>query len=203
MVERVLAALRAAGPEARGHRPLRLRHGPRAAPRRPRRRARPLPRRRRPHQPRGRRAAPTCLFTRASGGGVEALAVELAERSALTLEHARGWLAHVGLAGARRGHRGRRRDRRARPPGPARRRAPHRRRGAQLARLPPHAGRRRHGVARGDDRARQRRSPASTPRSPPSSACPVEQGLVDGAPAGLDAGRVTVAAGLAVEEAPA
>ena len=32
---------------------------------------------------------------------------------------------------------------------------------------------------------------------------PVEQGLVDGAPAGIDAGRVTVAAGLALEEAPA
>jgi type IV pilus assembly protein PilM len=39
----------------------------------------------------------SCLFTRASGGGVEALAVELAETSQLTLEHARGWLEHVGL----------------------------------------------------------------------------------------------------------
>ena len=38
-----------------------------------------------------------CLFTRASGGGLEMLAVELAERSQLTLEHARGWLSHVGL----------------------------------------------------------------------------------------------------------
>ena len=44
-----------------------------------------------------------CTFARASGGGVEALAVELAERSALTLEHAHGWLAHVGVAGAGRG----------------------------------------------------------------------------------------------------
>ena len=43
---------------------------------------------------------------------------------------------------------GRRRDRRARPPGPARRRAPDRRRGAQLAGLPPHAGGRRQRVAR-------------------------------------------------------
>jgi hypothetical protein len=32
---------------------------------------------------------------------------------------------------------------------------------------------------------------------------PVEQGLVDGAPGGVDAGRVTVAAGLALMEAPA
>jgi type IV pilus assembly protein PilM len=39
----------------------------------------------------------TCLFTRASGGGVEALAIELAETAQLTLEHARGWLEHVGL----------------------------------------------------------------------------------------------------------
>lgn len=38
-----------------------------------------------------------CLFTRVVGGGLEAIAVELAERKALTLEHARGWLTHVGL----------------------------------------------------------------------------------------------------------
>jgi type IV pilus assembly protein PilM len=38
-----------------------------------------------------------CLFTRVVGGGLEALAIELAERRALTLEHARGWLDHVGL----------------------------------------------------------------------------------------------------------
>jgi type IV pilus assembly protein PilM len=41
-----------------------------------------------------------CVFTRASGDGVEALAVELAERCRLTLEHARGWLEHVGLSQA-------------------------------------------------------------------------------------------------------
>jgi type IV pilus assembly protein PilM len=39
----------------------------------------------------------TCLFTRVVGGGLEAIAIELAERKALTLEHARGWLTHVGL----------------------------------------------------------------------------------------------------------
>lgn len=39
----------------------------------------------------------TCLFTRVVGGGLEAIAVELAERKALTLEHSRGWLRHVGL----------------------------------------------------------------------------------------------------------
>ncbi len=39
----------------------------------------------------------TCTFTRVVGGGIEALAVELAERRGLTLDHARGWLTHVGL----------------------------------------------------------------------------------------------------------
>jgi type IV pilus assembly protein PilM len=39
----------------------------------------------------------TCLFTRSSTGGLELLAVELAERRRLTLEHARAWLQHVGL----------------------------------------------------------------------------------------------------------
>lgn len=41
-----------------------------------------------------------CLFTRASGGSLDALAVELAERCTLTLDHARGWLEHVGLTEA-------------------------------------------------------------------------------------------------------
>lgn len=39
----------------------------------------------------------TCVFTRAVPGGVEALAAALGERRALTLEHARQWLTHVGL----------------------------------------------------------------------------------------------------------
>jgi type IV pilus assembly protein PilM len=42
----------------------------------------------------------TCLFTRPSGGGVEAIAIELAESCELTLDHARGWLEHVGLQNA-------------------------------------------------------------------------------------------------------
>jgi type IV pilus assembly protein PilM len=40
----------------------------------------------------------TCIFTRAVPGGVEALAGALAERRGLTLEHARQWLSHAGLA---------------------------------------------------------------------------------------------------------
>jgi type IV pilus assembly protein PilM len=38
-----------------------------------------------------------CLFTRVSSAGLESMAIDLAERQALTLEHARGWLIHVGL----------------------------------------------------------------------------------------------------------
>ena len=39
-----------------------------------------------------------CGFTRVAGSGLESLAAELAERRELTLEHARMWLHHVGLA---------------------------------------------------------------------------------------------------------
>ena len=39
-----------------------------------------------------------CLFTRVSQFGIEGIAQRLAERRALTLEHARQWLTHVGLS---------------------------------------------------------------------------------------------------------
>jgi type IV pilus assembly protein PilM len=39
-----------------------------------------------------------CLFTRAAAGGLDATAATLAERRGLTLEHARQWIQHVGLA---------------------------------------------------------------------------------------------------------
>jgi type IV pilus assembly protein PilM len=41
--------------------------------------------------------ASTCLFTRIASFGIEGMAQSLAERRQLTLEHARQWLAHVGL----------------------------------------------------------------------------------------------------------
>ena len=67
----------------------------------------------------------TCLFTRVVGGGLEAIAVELAERRGLTLEHARGWLRHVGLATPLERGRGRRPEIVGRRPHrPARRRPP-------------------------------------------------------------------------------
>jgi type IV pilus assembly protein PilM len=39
----------------------------------------------------------TCVFTRVIQHGTESLAASLAERRGLTLEHAHGWLTHVGL----------------------------------------------------------------------------------------------------------
>jgi type IV pilus assembly protein PilM len=39
----------------------------------------------------------TCVFTRVASQGIESIAAELAERRGLTLEHAHGWLKHVGL----------------------------------------------------------------------------------------------------------
>ena len=38
-----------------------------------------------------------CLFTRVTTNGTESMAVDLAERRGLTLEHAHGWLKYVGL----------------------------------------------------------------------------------------------------------
>jgi type IV pilus assembly protein PilM len=39
-----------------------------------------------------------CLFTRAAAGGLEGAVHSLSERKGLTLEHARQWMSHVGLA---------------------------------------------------------------------------------------------------------
>ncbi|HYM57970.1 MAG TPA: type IV pilus assembly protein PilM [Solirubrobacteraceae bacterium] len=39
-----------------------------------------------------------CLFTRAAAGGLDSLVTILAERRGLTLEHARQWISHVALA---------------------------------------------------------------------------------------------------------
>jgi type IV pilus assembly protein PilM len=38
-----------------------------------------------------------CLFTRAASGGLDAIVNSLTERRGLTVEHARGWIQHVGL----------------------------------------------------------------------------------------------------------
>ena len=38
-----------------------------------------------------------CLFTRAAAGGIDAITQTLSQRRGLTMEHARGWMQHVGL----------------------------------------------------------------------------------------------------------
>ena len=38
-----------------------------------------------------------CRFTRVAAGGLESIVAQLAERRALTLDHSRQWLGHVGL----------------------------------------------------------------------------------------------------------
>jgi type IV pilus assembly protein PilM len=38
-----------------------------------------------------------CLFTRAAAGGLDSMVHTLVERSALSVEHARQWMGHVGL----------------------------------------------------------------------------------------------------------
>ena len=39
-----------------------------------------------------------CLFTRAATGGLDTMVATLVDRRGLTVEHARGWMQHVGLA---------------------------------------------------------------------------------------------------------
>ena len=128
----------------------------------------------------------TCLFTRTSGGGLEALAVELAERQRLTLEHARAWLEHVGLDQPLE-------DIDGDPAIVAEARsvladgsAAHRRRGPQLAGLPPRAGRRRRASSRvvlTGPRGRRARPPRS-PRRRARPARDQRRGL--GGPEGVE-----------------
>jgi type IV pilus assembly protein PilM len=144
----------------------------------------------------------TCLFTRASGGGVEALAVELAETCALTLEHARAWLEHVGLQSAIENVDG---------DGEI----------VQVARRVMLDGARRIAaeirnsldfyLAQGGSAVVERAVLTGPASAIPGFdvalsselGLPVTVGRIDGAPDSLDAGRVVVAAGLAIEEAVA
>ena len=143
-----------------------------------------------------------CTFARASGSGVEALAVELAERSALTLEHAYGWLAHVGVQDPVEDITGDRQivehTRQILLDG-VRRIASEVRSSLDFHRMQEDAGAVSRAVMTGPASA----IPGFDVALASELGIPVEQGLVDGAPAGVDAGRVTVAAGLALMEAPA
>jgi len=144
----------------------------------------------------------TCSFARASGSGIEAIAVDLAERCQLTLEHTRAWLAHVGLetpidqiegdaeivAQARRvlldG---------------ARRIAADVRGSLDFHRMQDEAASVSRALLTGSAVA----IPGFAAALESELAIPVESAVIDGSPDGVEAGRVTVAAGLAVAEAPA
>jgi type IV pilus assembly protein PilM len=143
-----------------------------------------------------------CTFARASGSGVEALAVELAERAALTLEHAYGWLAHVGVQDPVEDVTGDRQivdhTRQILLDG-VRRIASEVRSSLDFHRMQEDAGTVSRSVLTGPASA----IPGFDVALASELGIPVEQGLVDGAQGGVDAGRVTVAAGLALMEAPA
>jgi type IV pilus assembly protein PilM len=141
-----------------------------------------------------------CTFARASGSGVEALAVELAERSQLTLEHAQQWLTHVGVeapvetiegdaeivASARHilldG---------------VRRIAADVRSSLDFHRMQDDSPSVSRAVLTGTVTA----IPGFATALASELGMPVQEGAVDGAPVGVDAGRLTVAAGLALDEA--
>jgi type IV pilus assembly protein PilM len=142
-----------------------------------------------------------CTFARASGSGIEALAVELAERAGLTLEHAYGWLAHVGVQDPVEDVTGDRQivehTRQILLDG-VRRIASDVRSSLDFHRMQEDAGTVSRAVMTGPASA----IPGFDLALASELGIPVEQGLVDGVAAGPDAGRVTVAAGLALTEAP-
>ena len=130
-----------------------------------------------------------CTFARASGSGVEALAVELAERAALTLEHAYGWLAHVGVQEPVEDITGDAQiiehARQILLDG-VRRIASEVRSSLDFHRMQEDAGTVSRAVMTGPASA----IPGFDVALASELGIPVEQGLVDGAPAGIDAGRV-------------
>ena len=142
----------------------------------------------------------SCLFTRASGGGVEALAIELAETCALTLDHARGWLEHVGLRDAVEDVEGdetvARTARRVLLDG-ARRIAAEVRNSLDFHQAQGGSALVERAVLTGPASA----IPGFDLALSSELGLPVSIGAVDGAPAGLDPGRIAVAAGLAIAEA--
>jgi type IV pilus assembly protein PilM len=143
-----------------------------------------------------------CTFARASGSGVEALAVELAERAALTLEHAYGWLAHVGVQepvedvtgdGQIVEH-----TRQILLDG-VRRIAADVRSSLDFHRMQDESAAVSTAVLTGPAAG----IPGFANALSSELGMPVEEGAVDGAPAGVEPGLLTVAAGLAVSEVAA
>src|SRR3954471_11125023 len=146
----------------------------------------------------------TCLFTRVVGGGLEAIAAELAERKALTLEHARGWLKHVGLVTPLDEIESGDQDEIVEEARTVLLDGVRRIGGEVRNSLDFHHAQ--EGVGLQVQRAVLTGAAATVPGFDDALAAelglPVESGLVDGTPDGLDPYLLTVAAGLAVEEAP-
>src|SRR3954470_24136336 len=145
-----------------------------------------------------------CLFTRVVGGGLEAIAVELAERKALTLEHARGWLRHVGLVVPLSEIESDDQDEIAEEARTVLLDGVRRIGGEVRNSLDFHHAQ--EGMSLRVQRAVLTGAAATVPGFDDALAAelglPVECGVVDGTPEGLDPHLLTIAAGLAVEEAP-
>ena len=146
----------------------------------------------------------TCLFTRVVGGGIEAIASVLAERQGLTLEHARDWLRHVGLLTpleeiASGDHEEIVRDARAVLQDGVRRIGGEVRNSLDFH----HA---QGGMSLRVERAVLTGAAGAVPGFADALGAelhmPVTSGIVEGATGGFDAHLLTVAAGLAVQEAP-
>jgi type IV pilus assembly protein PilM len=147
----------------------------------------------------------TCLFTRVVGGGLEAIAIELAERRALTLDHAREWLRRVGLLASldeidSGGH-----DEIAEEARSVLLDGVRRIGGEVRNSLDFHHAQ--DGMSIRVQRAVLTGAAATVPGFADALAAelgmPVEAGIVDGSPDELDRNLLSVAAGLAVEEVPA
>lgn len=145
-----------------------------------------------------------CLFTRVVGGGIEAIASVLAERQGLTLEHSRDWLRHVGLMTpideiASGDHDEIVRDARAVLQDGVRRIGGEVRNSLDFH----HAqGGRSLRVERAVLTGAAGAIPGFAEALSAELNMPVTSGVVDGATGGFDGHLLTVAAGLAVEEAP-
>jgi type IV pilus assembly protein PilM len=146
----------------------------------------------------------TCLFTRVVGGGLEAIAVELAERKALTLEHARGWLRHVGLVTPLDEIESDEQDEIVEEARTVLLDGVRRIGGEVRNSLDFHHAQ--EGMSLRVQRAVLTGAAATVPGFDDALAAelglPVESGLVAGTPDGIDPHLLTIAAGLAVEEAP-
>jgi type IV pilus assembly protein PilM len=143
----------------------------------------------------------TCSFTRASGGGVEAVATELAESCQLTLNHARAWLEHVGLLASVEDIEGDAEivaTARRVLVASARRIAAEVRNSLDYQLAQGGAGQVSRAILAGPASA----IPGFDAALASELGFPVSVGVIEGAPAGLEAARVAVAAGLAIEEAP-